>query len=320
MATRPLWAGALAGLALCIAGCGDDPSDATPATTAPAPPTTATATTAVATTAATSAPTTTAPVPQRIVSLSPTATEMLFAIGAGPQVVAVDDQSDYPAEAAKVKSNLSGYQTNVEAVAGYHPDLVVTSGDAKLTSQLEALGLKVWVGEAASTFDDTYTQIEQLGAATGHVAEAAKVVADMQTDLAALAKEAPKPATPLTVFHEVDNTGYSAASNTFIGQVYAMFGLTNIADAAKDPSGYPQLSAESIIAADPDLIFLADTKCCQQNLETVKARDGWSAITAVKEGHVFAMDDDIASRWGPRVVDYARQVHDALQQAAVPAG
>jgi iron complex transport system substrate-binding protein len=252
--------------------------------------------------------------------LSPTATEMLFAIGAGSQVVAVDDQSDYPAEAAKVKTDLSGYQTNVEAVAGYHPDLVVTSGDPKLTSQLEALGLKVWVGEAAKTFDDAYAQIEQLGAATGHVAEAAKLVSEIQTDLAALAKDAPKPPTPLTVFHELDNTGYSAASNTFIGQVYAMFGLTNIADAANDPSGYPQLSTEAIIAADPDVIFLADTKCCQQSLETVTARDGWAGITAVKDGHVYAMDDDVASRWGPRVVDYARQVRDALQQAAVPAG
>jgi iron complex transport system substrate-binding protein len=245
---------------------------------------------------------------------------MLFAIGAGPQVVAVDDQSDYPAEAAKVKTDLSGYQTSVEAVAGYHPDLVVTSGDPKLTSQLEALGLSVWVGESAKTFEEAYAQIEQLGAATGHVADAAKVVAGMQTDLAELAKDAPKPATPLTMFHELDDTGYSAASNTFIGQVYAMFGLANIADAANDPSGYPQLSAEAIIAADPDLIFLADTKCCHQSLETVQARDGWAGITAVKDGHVFAMDDDVASRWGPRVVDYARQVRDALQQAAVPTG
>ena len=99
-----------------------------------------------------------------------------------------------------------------------------------------------------------------------------------------------------------------------------MFGLSNIADAADDPSGYPQLSKEAIIDANPDLIFLADTKCCGQSLETLEARPGWADITAVKEGHVFAMDDDIASRWGPRVVDYARQVHDAVQQVAVPAG
>ena len=101
--------------------------------------------------------------------------------------------------------------------------------------------------------------------------------------------------------------------------MYELFGLSNIADTADDPSGFLQLSQEAIIEADPDLIFLADTKCCGQSLETLKARSGWADITAVKEGHVFAMDDDIASRWGPRV-EYVRQVHDALQQVAVPAG
>ena len=178
----------------------------------------------------------------------------------------------------------------------------------------------MWVGTAATTFDEAYTQIEQLGAATGHVAEAAELVGQMKTDLDALAKDVPTSEVPLAVFHELDDTGYAAGSNTFIGQVYEMFGLANIADAADDPSGYPQLSKEAIIDANPDLIFLADTKCCGQSLETLRARPGWADITAVKEGHVFAMDDDIASRWGPRVVDYARQVHDALQQVAVPAG
>ena len=96
--------------------------------------------------------------------------------------------------------------------------------------------------------------------------------------------------------------------------------MRNIADAAEDASGYPQLNAETIIAANPDLIFLADTKCCGESLETVAARDGWDQITAVQNGNVFAMDDDIASRWGPRVVEYAQQVRDAVEQALVPAG
>ena len=96
-----------------------------------------------------------------------------------------------------------------------------------------------------------------------------------------------------------------------------MLGLQNIADAAEGDTGYPQLNAETIIAADPDLIFLADTKCCGESLETVAARDGWAEITAVVNGNVFAMDDDIASRWGPRVVDYAQQVADAVEQALV---
>ena len=320
MAVRPLLAGALAGLVLLATACGGDDDDSSATTVA------ATTTTVASTSTSSAAATDTEPdaasgaAPARIVSLSSTATETLFAIGAGDQVVAVDDQSNYPAAAAAKMTDLSGYTPNVEAIAGYDPDLVVISGDEKLQSQLEGLGLEVLVGTAATTFDEAYTQIEQLGAATGHVAEAAELVGQMKTDLDALAKDVPTSEGPLAVFHELDDTGYAAGSNTFIGQVYEMFGLANIADAADDPSGYPQLSAEAIIDANPDLIFLADTKCCGQSLETLRARPGWADITAVKDGHVFAMDDDIASRWGPRVVDYARQVHDALQQAAVPAG
>jgi cobalamin transport system substrate-binding protein len=142
----------------------------------------------------------------------------------------------------------------------------------------------------------------------------------MQTDLAALAADVPTSETALTYFHELDDTGYSVTSDTFIGQVYALFGLENIADSAGADNPYPQLNAEAIIAANPDLIFLADTKCCGESLDTVKARDGWADIAAVQHGNVFAMDDDLASRWGPRVVDYAQQVHDAVQQALVPAG
>jgi iron complex transport system substrate-binding protein len=324
MAVRPLLAGALAGLVLLATACGGDDDDSSATTVAASTTITAaaTSTTARPTTTSSGAGSGSEPgaAPQRIVSLSATATETLFAIGAGDQVVAVDDQSNYPAEAAAKMTDLSGYTPNVEAVAGYDPDLVVISGDDKLKGQLEGLGLEVWVGESATTFDEAYTQIEQLGAATGHVAEAAELVGQMQTDLEALAKDVPASETALAVFHELDDTGYAAASNTFIGQVYELFGLSNIADTADDPSGFPQLSQEAIIEADPDLIFLADTKCCGQSLETVRARSGWADITAVKEGHVFAMDDDIASRWGPRVVEYARQVHDALQQVAVPAG
>ena len=256
----------------------------------------------MATTAALT-PTTAAPdedAPQRIVSLAPTHTETLFAIGAGPQVVAVDDQSNYPADALAVQTDLSGFTPNVEAIAAYEPDLVVTSGDDTLTAQLEAVGLTVWAGPSATTFDEAYAQIEQLGAATGHIAEAAELVGQMQTDLEALAGSLPTSEVPLTVFHELSTDGYSASSATFIGQVYALFGLRNIADAAEDASGYPQLNAETIIQANPDLIFLADTKCCGESAETVAARDGWDQITAVRDGNVFAMDDDVASRWGPR--------------------
>jgi iron complex transport system substrate-binding protein len=312
---RSAVAGALAGLILLVAACGDD-DDGDVAATDPA------ATDAPATTATTVPSTTgsTAPAgdaPARIVSLSPTHTEMLFAIGAGDQVVAVDDQSNYPPEAEAVRTDLSGFEPNVEAIAGYEPDLVVTSGDDQLTSQLEDLGITVWVGEAATTLDDAYTQIEQLGAITGHEGDAAELVARMQTDIAAIVESVPATEAPLTVYHELDPSGFSANSSTFIGYVYSQLGLRNVADQAEGETGYPQLNAETIIAANPDLIFLADPG---ESLETVGARDGWADIAAVANGNVFVMDPDVASRWGPRVVEYTQQVADAVQQALVPAG
>jgi iron complex transport system substrate-binding protein len=309
---RSTLAGAVAGLTLLVAACGDDDDTATTdpaATDAPA------TTTGPAGTTGSSAPA--GDGPSRIVSLSPTHTEILFAIGAGDQVVAVDDQSNFPPEAEAVRTDLSGFEPNVEAIAGYEPDLVVTSGNDQLTSQLEELGITVWVGEAATTFDDTYAQIEQLGAITGHVGEAAELVAQMQTDIAAITESMPTSEAPLAVYHELDPSGFSANSSTFIGHVYSQLGLQNIADQAEGDTGYPQLNAETIIAANPDLIFLADPG---ESVETVSARDGWADVTAVTDGNVFVMNPDIASRWGPRVVEYMQQVADAVQQALVPAG
>lgn len=254
--------------------------------------------------------------PKAIVSLSPSATEILFALGAGDQVIAVDDYSNFPAEALEKPHDLSGYEPNVEAIAALQPDLVVVSSDA-VQSQLEALGIAVLVDTAPATFDDLYAQIEVIGAATGHIGDAAELVGQMQADIEAAVASVPAPAGPLTYYHELDPTFYSVTSNTFIGQVYALFGLSNIADGVEAGNDYPQLSAEYIVSSAPDLIFLADTKCCAESPDTVAARAGWSIIPAVANNGVIAMDDDIASRWGPRVIDYIEAVAAAL--AAVPA-
>jgi iron complex transport system substrate-binding protein len=252
------------------------------------------------------------PVAARIVSLSPSATEMLFAIGAGDLVVAVDDQSNFPAEAQAVQTELSGYTPNVEAIAAFEPDLVLHDGTTDLAAQLEPLGIADWVGAAPLSFDDVYAQIEQLGAATGHVAEAAELVGQMQTDIDAAIASITPPAEPIVYYHELDDTYYSVTSNTFIGQVYGLFGLRNIADTVEGTTDYPQLSAEFIISQDPALIFLADTKCCGQSPDTVAAREGWSTITAVTMGHVIALDDDIVSRWGPRLVEFVQSIANAV--------
>jgi iron complex transport system substrate-binding protein len=249
--------------------------------------------------------------PERIVSLSPTATEMLFAIGAGGQVVAVDSNSNYPEEAPK--TDLSAYQPNIEAIAGYKPDLVVYSDDpGELAAGLGKLSIPALRQPAATRLDDTYAQLDQLGRATGHQAEAAQLTATMRAEIEKIA--AARPERPLTYYHELDKNLYTATSKTFIGQLYDQLGMRNIADAAdKEASGYPQLTAEYVIKADPDLIFLADTKCCGQSARTVAARDGWDQLTAVRSGGVVALDDDVASRWGPRVVDFLKTVATKVQ-------
>ena len=256
--------------------------------------------------------------PARIVSLSPTATEDLFAIGAGAQVVAVDDQSNYPENAPHTK--LSGYTPNAEAIAAYRPDLVVVSADlGRIVAALGKLHIPVIVQPTAARLSDAYAQLRQLGRVTGHDRKAASVVASMQRQIAGAAASVPKTSRPLSVYHELDPTYYSPTSKTFIGRVYALLGLRNVADAAdKTGSGYPQLSAEYIVAASPDLIVLADTKCCGQTAASVSKRAGWGTISAIRNGNVVGVSDDIASRWGPRVVEFIRLIASKLR--AVSAG
>jgi iron complex transport system substrate-binding protein len=257
--------------------------------------------------------------PAKIVSLSPTTTEMLFAIGAGQQVTAVDDQSNYPAEAPK--TDLSGYQPNAEAIAAKNPDLVVVSNDTnKIVDQLTQLKIPVYLAAAGATLDDSYQEITDLGALTGNKPAAEDLAKQMQTDIDKLVTDVPTRSTKLTYYYELGPELYSLTSKTFVGSLFAKVGMDNIADPAdKDGSkgGYPQLGAESLVAADPDMIFLADTKCCKQSAATVTARSGWSGITAVKTKQIVPLDDDIASRWGPRVVDLVRQIVEAVSK--VPA-
>ena len=246
--------------------------------------------------------------PHRIVSLSPTMTEDLFAIGAGKQVVAVDNQSNYPKRAPRTR--LSGFTPNVEAVANYHPDLVLISYDpGNFGSQLRQLGIKVVNEAAAANLKQAYGEILGLGRLTGHSRGARAVVLSMRKHLAAIVRSVPKTRRHLRVYHELEPDYFSATSNTFIGSIYGLFGFRNIADAAGTTGNqYPQLSAEYIIAQNPQIIVLADTKCCGQSAATVEARPGWSTIAAARHHRVFGANDDVASRWGPRIVQFARSV------------
>ena len=335
LSLRLLWA--LAALLLLASACGSDDTASSP-TPAPAADTAASteapaATQARTTTTEAAAPADepeeaavaaeetedTEPAPaepkyryQRIVSISPTGTEILFAIGAGDRVVAVDEFSYYPPEAPV--TDLSGWQPNVEAIASYDPDLVVMGSDGDIEANLESLGIAVLPIDAPATFDEVYVQIAQFGDATEQADEAAALISEMRSEIAALIDAAPD-ASGLSYYHELTDGLYSVTSSTFIGQVYSLFGLHNIADPADSDGssyGYPQLSDEYIVDADPDLIFLADTLCCGQNAQTIAARPGWDLLSAVQNGRVVELNDDIVSRWGPRLVEFIAAISDAV--------
>jgi len=305
--TLRILAATLAAAALALSGCADDARNGTPAPggsrDAAFPVTVGTLTLDKR--------------PERIVSLAPVATETLFAIGAGEQVVAVDEMSNYPADAPR--TTLSGYKPNAEAIAGYQPDLVVISNDIdNISATLATLKIPVFLAPAAQTLDDVYAQIEDFGKLTGHVDEAADLTRRMRDEIAKLVEDLPERTRKPTYYYELDPSLYTVTSKTFVGSLFALVGLENVADASDTTgSGYPQLSAEVLVKANPDMIFLADTKCCGQSPETVKARPGWADITAVRTGRIVMLDDDIASRWGPRVVDLVRAIAEAV--AKVPA-
>ena len=251
--------------------------------------------------------------PQAIVSLSPTATEMLYAVGAGSQVAAVDNFSYWPPEAPVIE-DLQGWNPNVEAIAGLQPDLVILS-DTGIQEELELLGIKVYVAEAATELEDVYDQMYVIGEITCQRLGALEAVSKMRKQVAVLIESADGRGEGLTYYHELDDTLYSVNSSTFIGDVYSLVGLVNIADAADSEGtswGYPQLTTEFVIQANPDFIFFADAQCCAQSVETISARPGWSEMEAIRKGNIFEVDSDISSRWGPRLVEFLQIVVAAV--------
>ncbi|MDA8318460.1 MAG: ABC transporter substrate-binding protein [Actinomycetota bacterium] len=253
--------------------------------------------------------------PTSIISLSPSATEMLYAIGAGRQVTAVDQDSNYPPQAPR--TSINPLSPNIESIVARKPSLVVVAYDAAaLTKRLAAFSIPVLYLPAPANLSGVWAQYQQLGAATGHLKQASAEVASLKHQISAIVAQVPHHSKPVSYYYELDQTYYSVTSSTFIGKLLGLLGLKSIADAAKGAAaagGYPQLSAEYIIKANPSYIILADTICCHQSAATVSSRPGWSSLSAVKSHRIIALNDNIASRWGPRIIVLLKTVLAALR-------
>jgi len=242
--------------------------------------------------------------PQGIASLSPAATEILFAIGAGDQVIAVDKFSNYPEEAT-TRQQLDAYEPNLEAIAGVEPDLVVLFYDpGELADSLERLDITTAVlgsvEETPESVEAVFDQIRLLGQMTDHVQEAEDLVADMEERVEAIEEALADVEQGPRIFHEVDATLYTAAPASFVGGLYKILKAQNIAAGADQP--FPQLTQEVIIERDPEVIILADG-AYGESPDTVKARSGWGNISAVGNDRIFVIDPDLVSRPGPRLVE-----------------
>lgn len=240
--------------------------------------------------------------PKRIISLSPSITEILFEIGSGNQVIAVDNLSNYPNEAPI--TDISAYDPNVEAISLLNPDLVILSYNIKnLKAALKKIGIETIYLPAPLNFEDILDQIDYLGLQTGNEDKAKKLISKMKNRMKTLQKlRENEKATK--IYHEIDPNYYSPSKFSFIGDIYQKLNYKNVADKADISNlGYPKLSPELIISENPDLIVLPGKD--NKYVEKVKLRPGWSYIEAVKKNNFLLTNNDIASRWGPRILNFA---------------
>lgn len=248
--------------------------------------------------------------PKRIISLSPGITENLFAIGAGGNVVAVDRFSDFP-EAVRSLPKVDYTSPNVESVLALNPDLVIASSRQRnVVPSFEQAGLRVWTLDEPASLASTVDQVRLIGTATNASAKANALADAMQARMDAIAAKIGSLDGGPRVYHEIDPKLFSAASNTFVGDFYRLLKAQNIAASAVTP--FPQLTDEAIIAADPEVMILTDAKFMAGGADEVRGRPGWTAITAIRTGRVYELDDDLLSRPGPRVIDGLEQLAQAL--------
>jgi iron complex transport system substrate-binding protein len=253
---------------------------------------------------------------QHVVSLAPSNTEILFAIGAGKQVVGRDQPSDFPEEAKNITDIGSTFDAlNTEKIVSLKPDLVLAAeiNTPEQVKQLEDLGLTVYYLKNPSTLEGMYKNLEIVAQLTGHEQEAATLIESLKKRVAAVdEKIAPISSRP-NVFYELDGTDpakpYTAGKGTFITQLIDRAGGHNI---AADLEGYPQMSLEQVVAADPAFIILGDARY-GVTPESIAQRPGWENLAAVKNGKVLPFNDDLVSRPGPRLVDALEELAKLLR-------
>lgn len=253
--------------------------------------------------------------PQRIVSLAPSNTEILFAVDAGSQVVGRDEFSDFPAEASSIEVIGGSFgEYNVEAILALEPDLVLAAeiNPPELVQQLEDLGLTVYYLSNPTTLEGMYTNLETVASLTGH--DATELVDSLKARVAAVDEKIMPLSSRINVFYEIDATDptkpWTYGPDTFGDLLIDRAGGFNVGGIATDP--YPQLSLEQIVSANPSIIILGDALWGVTS-ESVVARPGWETIEAVKSNSIFPIDDNLISRPGPRLVDGLEQLAKLLR-------
>lgn len=255
-------------------------------------------------------------VAERIVSVAPTTTELMYAVGAGNHLVGRDDYSDYPAEALDLPS-VGSFTLNIEAILGLEPDLVVCS-DLVPQQQLSLITNESipYFLFAARTMEDIYKDVRLAGLITGHVQEADALAESLEARVEAvkevtLADGVSKPKVYIEYYPL-----WTYGPGSFGDDLITLAGAENIAHEAG--SEYPELTSEFIIAADPDIIIYTVGVMTTTNATEISSREGWDQITAVEEGAIYSIDDNIMSRYGPRIVDGLEQLAQMIHPEIYP--
>jgi iron complex transport system substrate-binding protein len=253
---------------------------------------------------------------QRIISIAPSNTEILFALDAGSQMIGRDELSDFPAEAKAVTSIGQAFdKLNTEAIVALKPDLVLAAeiNSPEQVKALEDLKLTVYWLPNPKKFEDLYTNLETVGRLTGRSAEAAALIDSIKARYDAVIQKVSAAPEKSTVFYEIDGTDptkpWTAGPGSFVDTMLTLAGGQNVGAGLKDP--FAQISSEELVAQNPDIIVLGDAQY-GVTPESVAQRPGWNVLNAVKNNQIFAFDDNLISRPGPRLIDALEQMAQLL--------